>query len=310
MLTNPTASPSRQLRLKKQLPKELWPTFLGTKLDDSAYDELLDADTDVYSPEGFLVCRLRKRVLPAGDCERAFHELKKIKEQSKNRGLANGNIFMKKLRGKYVKKDGTVSRTAALIGRPDDVKHLGMSSVIGYMDRYPRMPFCRQTAFNAHHPDRFEKILPFLQRVSETYQRFDAERFEKQMIWVRKTNQDFIIRGTPFTTITVNQNWQTAVHTDEGDLKDGLSCITVLRAGDFNGGHLVFPHYRLAVKLDSTDLLLFDSHHMHGNTAIIGKPGEFTRVSCVLYYRKKMIDCLSAVEELQRAKTRQRGTKL
>jgi predicted 2-oxoglutarate/Fe(II)-dependent dioxygenase YbiX len=119
-----------------------------------------------------------------------------------------------------------------------------------------------------------------------------------------------LIADTSFTTITVNQNFQTAVHTDQGDLKAGLSNILVLRAGDVQGGILVFPHYRAAVRLDTCDLLLFDSHHMHGNTPIFGKVGQFTRVSLVLYYRERMIDCGSAAEEMERAKRRQKGDRL
>ncbi len=56
--------------------------------------------------------------------------------------------------------------------------------------------------------------------------------------------------------------------------------------------------------------MLFDSHHMHGNTALYGKVGNYTRISLVLYYRQNMIDCGTAAQELERAKNRKLGDKL
>lgn len=127
---------------------------------------------------------------------------------------------------------------------------------------------------------------------------------------VDRTQPEWLIPGTPFTTVTVNRNWQTAVHTDRGDLKAGLSLITAMRRGEFTGGYLVFPHYRIAVDLQDRDLLMFDSHHMHGNTPIVGKVGQWERVSCVLYFRERMADCLTAQAELERAQHRKPGDPL
>lgn len=184
------------------------------------------------------------------------------------------------------------------------------SSIIGFYDRYVRTPYCRQTAFNAKQAADFKECLPYFQSIARLYQEINPLRFAAHWAVVDRTNRDWIIPGTPFTTVTVNKNWQTAVHTDKGDLKTGLSTITVLRAGEFIGAHLVFPHYRVAVKIDTCDLLLFNSHHMHGNTPLIGKINQFERVSCVCYYREKMHECGTAAEELERAKKRKRGDPL
>lgn len=230
---------------------------------------------------------------------RAFPTLASIKNLSKNRGTAAGKLYKNV---PYLKRDGTYSKTT-MVPKGAEV----MSSVIGFYDRYVRTPYCRQTAFNATEAQAFEKVLPFIQAVDVAYRTIDPERYAKQFAWVERTSKDFVIRDTSFTTVTVNQNFQTAVHTDQGDLKEGLSAILVLRSGEFKGANLVFPHYRVAVKLDTCDLMLFDSHHMHGNTPLFGKLGQYTRVSLVLYYREKMIECGTAVQELERAKNRKPG---
>ncbi len=291
----------KRIDLKFQHPKERWDNFIGVKLDDSSYDMLIEEDADVYTPDGDLLMRFRKRILPAAAAEVAFGELVKIKNKTNNRGMATGRIYSDRKRTTTL--DGRKSNTPRM---PENAKV--MSSIIGFFDRYPRTPFCRETAYNAESSKQFhESILPFLQLVDRAYQITDGYRYAKQRKVVDRTSKDFVIAGTSFTTITVNQNFQTAVHTDQGDLKDGLSCILALRAGEFQGGNLVFPHYRVAVRLDSCDLLLFDSHHMHGNTAMYGKAHGFKRVSLVCYYRERMIDCGTAEEELKRAKTRKAG---
>lgn len=300
-----------QVRLTFQHPPETWRSFLGVKLDETSYDRLIVDDADVFTPEGALLCSFRRACLDRGAAAAAFPILCEIREISVNRGIANGRAALARLNQPYIKQDGTKSKYMRSLGSVGaDANAFGSSAVIGYMDRYPRRPFCRETAFNANRRAEFAQVVPFLRSVDACYRAAAPERYALQRAVVDRTSRDFVIDSTSFTTITVNQNWQTAVHTDAGDLKAGLSAIVVLRAGEFQGAHLVFPHYRVAVKLDTCDLLLFDSHHMHGNTPLVGSPGAFKRVSLVCYYREAMIDCGTAAQELERAKNRKPGDRL
>lgn len=90
------------------------------------------------------------------------------------------------------------------------------------------------------------------------------------------------IPGTPFTTVTVNRDARMAVHRDDGNLPGGYGVLTVIEAGDYDGGLLVFPEYRAAVDLRSCDVLIADNREAHGNTEFVGR-GAFNRVSVVLY---------------------------
>lgn len=293
----------KQIHLTFQHPKEKWDEFLGEKVDENSYDSLVEEDADVYTPEGEILFHFRKKCLSPESAQKAFPVLLGIRGKSTNRGVATGKLFIEK------------SRDHTLDGRPTNTKRgptdiAPISNIIGFFDRYIRTPYCRETAFNSTDPIGWSKVLPFLQSCAIEFKRAAPERYQIQQEVCDKTNQDWIIKGTNFTTITVNQNWSTACHRDVGDLKEGLSCITALRGGVYKGANLVFPHYRVAVNLDTCDLLMFDSHHIHGNTPLIGKVGGFKRVSLVLYYRERMQDCKSAKEELEIAKNRKPGDPL
>jgi 2-oxoglutarate-Fe(II)-dependent dioxygenase family protein len=86
------------------------------------------------------------------------------------------------------------------------------------------------------------------------------------------------------TTITVNKNFRTAIHTDRGDLKVGFSSLTGL--GKFSGGLLVIPRYRVAFNIRPSSVLMMDTHEFHGNTRITGDC-----ISCVLYCRERITRC-------------------
>lgn len=276
--------------------------FLGVKLSEAYADLIIREDADVYCPDGSLLLKFRKNCLPPQACKAAWKVLRTIKGKSLNRGLATSKLFTKV---PAVRKAGYVSNTHEV-----PAKYAVHSNIVGYFDRYIRIPFCRQASWNAKHPELFRECFPFFQAISKTYEQEAGDRFELQRAVAGRTKPEWIIPGTVFSTVTVNRNWQTAVHKDEGDLKAGLSMIVALEGGGYQGGNLIFPEFRVGVDLRNTDLLMFDSHHMHGNTPIVGKHGEWERISCVLYYREQMAKCLGAAEELERAKNRKKGDPL
>jgi hypothetical protein len=146
------------------------------------------------------------------------------------------------------------------------------------------------------------EALPLVQTVSSWFRELVPDRWAAQQEAWEHTHPDFRIPGTVFTTLTVNRNWQTAVHQDKGDFRPGFGCMTVFRAGSYSGGLLCFPQYGVGVDLNTRDVLCSDVHAWHGNTPLVGGPGPWERVSVVLYYRENMFRCGSAEQELRRAK--------
>lgn len=166
------------------------------------------------------------------------------------------------------------------------------SGVVGSMDRFPRLPYCRQTTYTRDNPERVKKGYPFIQELAKMFEELLPERYAAQKSECSKVDDFFIIPETPFTTITVNKNFRTAAHRDAGDLSKGFSNLLVISNGkEYEGGYLVLPEYRVAVDVQPGDLLLINNHEgIHGNTEFSGEEG-YERMSLVCYFRENMVEC-------------------
>lgn len=167
-----------------------------------------------------------------------------------------------------------------------------MSGIAGWFDRYPRIPYGRATAYTQSHFDKFQMSFPFLQSLDRGFRELLPIRWEAQRSAADRIDSAFLVPGTVFTTITVNKTFRTAAHRDAGDLSEGLSNLLVLsNNGNYTGGYLIFPEYRIAVNVRPGDLLLVNNHEIiHGNTPIILQDEEAERISLVCYFREKMLE--------------------
>lgn len=296
--------------------------LLGVHLDESYIETLITYDADVYCSEsGKCLAKFRKKVIPFQVQKLAYEALYNLSRKSSlNRGTAAGwsdeeaekavgkkeGVGFKRVEGtnryKLIRSDGRLSNTLYSI----PVK----SSIAGYMDSSARNPYCRQTAFNQKHYDKFKEAYPIIKLVDNYYSELMPDHYSKQREEADKTAKDFVIKNTSFTTLTVNNNWQTAVHTDKGDYEEGFGNLVALRKGKYTGGHLVLPKWGVGFDLQNGDLLLMDVHEHHGNTPIVLEDPNATRISLVMYYRKNMIKCGSAKEELERVVNRSKGDKI
>ena len=175
---------------------------------------------------------------------------------------------------------------------------------MGYFDRSHRQPFCRPCSFNLQHPELFDKLRPYIGRVGEVFREDeDLKEFcEIQKEAVSKTTPDWIIKDTPFTTITVNRNWRTYAHPDEGNLAGGFSAMTCMSEGMGGGGELIFPNFECAIEVRDGDILYADTHYLHGNTEFLAMPGMYERITAVFYFRDGMTKGLPRAEEIEHAK--------
>lgn len=308
----------RIVNLSYQMPDDEAAALAGTMLDERSYDILIEEDADVFKPNGEPLIKFRRAILDPGVCKAAYENLRDAATLSVNRGIAAGTIDVpegdklvgafkvgkkSKMRYKALKSNGTLSNT--------NYANLVQSGIVGYFDRNARFPYCRLTAFNlADNGARFAQAMPFITAVDRVFAEAAPDRYAAQQEIVKRTSPDFYIHGTVFTTITVNKNWQTAVHKDVGDYERGFGVMSALRAGHFTGCYLCWPAFRVAVNMQTTDVCLADVHEWHGNTPLVGRPGRYERVSCVFYYRASMVNCGSATEELERAKSRRAGEPL
>lgn len=168
------------------------------------------------------------------------------------------------------------------------------SGVAGWYDRYPRIPYGRATSYTEKNPELFAKAYPFLQSLNRGFKELLPWRWGNQKAAADKLDPRFLVPDTVFTTITVNKSFRTAAHFDAGDLNEGLSNLLVLGDGEYTGGYLVFPEYRVAVNVRPGDLLLVNNHEvLHGNTPIVLNHENAERISLVCYFREKMLELKS-----------------
>ena len=287
-----------EYRVRNKISAEELEEKKGKVLTDDDYNILLTRPCKLRKPDGKMLAVYLPKVIPQDVNETSYEILHGFKgAATDNRGLASGSP-------RYATGGGAV-RTRT--------KHVA-SAIIGSFDpQGGGKNFCRLTAWTGKETEKFENLYPLFQTIAEKFQEYVPDRFAKQMDFVNNTHPDWIIPKTPFTTITINNTYPTGVHTDKGDLDEGFSTLACLRRGEFTGGRLIFPEYRVGVDMQDGDIVLMDAHEWHGNTFITCACGEHPndgwrevgpcrkcgaeRVSVVCYYRTKMGQCEAKDEE-------------
>ena len=170
-----------------------------------------------------------------------------------------------------------------------------MSGIAGYFDRYPRIPYGRETSYTEKNREKFALCYPYLQKLNSQFAKLIPNRWKAQNEQASKLDPRFRIDGTVFTTLTVNHNWRTACHRDAGDLTTGFSNICGVTGPEgkgWRGGQFILPEYRIAINLQPGDMLLVNNHEgIHGNDELIGDDND--RMTIVAYFREKMVDLQS-----------------
>jgi hypothetical protein len=275
--------------------------FEGKMLSFSDVKIMFKDSVDVYCKQTKqCIAKYRKNVIPADIQLAAFTSLKKVVGDNSNRAVTSATS-----QEAEITKKGKASKTSRV-----RFKGEVLTGIAGFFDRTPRFPNCRLTAFNKHHFDKFKKAYPIIKLVDNMYKSLMPEQYSRQRKQADKTSKDFVIPDTSFTTVTVNQNWQTAVHKDSGDFKEGFGNLVALRKGTFTGGYFVVVRWGVGFDLRNGDLLMVDVHQWHGNTPIVKDDKNAIRLSLVMYYRENMINCGTMAEELKRVQNRKKGESL
>jgi hypothetical protein len=241
----------------------------------SQINVIYEEDVDIYSEEGRLLVRFRKKILTASKCKKFYDATYKFTSSavSGNRGSATG------------------SKKRDVYNNPR-IK----SAILGYFDRWaPKEkvqirrtgidPFIevRETRFSANNPQKFKQTFPLIQEINSFYRKLLPECFKKQNAKAKET--PFKIPKTAFTTITTNINFQTSIHKDRGDDKEGFGNLAVIQRGKYAGGEICLPQYGFGVDVREGDLLFMDVHEWHGNLPIRKIDANAVRMSIVCYLR-------------------------
>jgi len=175
------------------------------------------------------------------------------------------------------------------------------SGVGGFMDRYPRIPFCRETGWSANNHELYKEALPLFHAAANVFKNELPVRYMGQMEAMKQLGPDWQIGDTPYTTLTINRDFRTAAHRDVGDLCEswettenprGFSNLLVLDNGkNYDGFYLCFPEFRVAANIRAGDLILMNAHRIHSNSPSFDYEEGFERMSVVMYFRESMLNC-------------------
>jgi hypothetical protein len=175
------------------------------------------------------------------------------------------------------------------------------SGVGGFMDRYPRIPFCRETGWQSNNKDKYEASIALFETANEVFKREVPNRWAGQAAAMEQLGEDWRIGNTVYTTLTINRDFRTAAHRDVGDLCEsyetannprGFSNLLVLDNGKhYNGFYLCFPEFRVAADIRAGDMIMMNAHRIHSNSPAFDYEEGFERMSVVMYFRESMLSC-------------------
>ena len=238
---------------------------------------IIDHDADVFTNDGKLLLRFRKKALTNKNVDDFYDNIIYFaKNVSSNRGSTTGS-----------KKKNVLENPKV------------MSNIFGFFDRWSpshKVIFkklgktpdvtVRECRFNQDYPENYKKTIPLIKEIDEQYSKLTPEQYKLQR---KKANQTYFkIPGTSFTTVTTNVNFQTTIHTDKGDDEEGFGNLAVIERGKYTGGETCFPQYGVGVDVRTGDVLFMDVHQPHANLPIVKETDDTIRLSIVCYLRKNV----------------------
>lgn len=293
-----------RLVVRTRVPSQQVAAWKGRHPTKDHFDVVIDGNAKVFGPDGKLLLQLIRNELDPQIVEDTYPVFKWMKQfKSDARGMYAGAVGM----GRWKRKDGTwsTSKIKKPIDKDGNIINVA-SAIAGYIEpQGGRHPFCRATKVTRDHPEKWSLMQDLLRTSAAAYQRHAPERYEAQMAYVKQTHSAWVVEGSPFTTVTVNNHVPAAYHQDAGDLKDGMGCMMVFKQGTYRGFELVVPEYRLAVRMEHADLLLFDPTIWHGNMPPFDESDDAERISVVMYYRKGITGCDTPANEVLKAQQKE-----
>ncbi len=323
--THPVKTKVKTLVVEPKLTNDEIKAREGTYFTEKDIDTLIKEDCDIYgldpkTGEKKLIAKFRKNVFPKDVIRQGWEAFCQTAAPSRNRGAAAGPIQLKsaywkkrkptevtKWSAKYV-QDGKVSKMR--------VNNNVFSSVLGFFESTPFMGLpCRLTSYTQRYFKQYKHGTPFIQSIAKVFKQLVPEAYNRQ--YKRASSKPaYQIPETPFSSVTINRNFRTALHMDAGDFREGFGNLSVIERGYYQGGYTMFPRYKVGFDLRTGDFVAMDVHEWHCNTEMteskedaeknkklkrihfddittgtLGSEKRFTRISFVCYLREKLVDC-------------------
>ena len=162
------------------------------------------------------------------------------------------------------------------------------SNVMGAFDRQALLAWCRLTHCTVKRYEEFEAEKPFFKQVDALFKKHmpKERQFILDIIGDLK-DERYSLFGTAFSTITVNHDFQTALHRDGNNCRGGIAVLSSLNKGTYDGFEFVFPEMRLAFENSTGSFLCGDNQkYVHGQLPMTNASKDAESIWFVFYTRE------------------------
>lgn len=291
---------------------------MGKYYDISHYDKIIDTTQYGYKENGDLLFCLVKQNINIDCSEKYKDAIRSVaKSKTKNRGKAAGVVNLAKFPRKAVAlcdKDGKEftddkerysvyykEESGKVVNRCQS--NMVRCGVAGYFDAIAGLP-CRKVGWSNKNPLKHETLIDLAKEIEIGHMYFCKESYDYHKKKADEVPKNLLFKDTIYSTMTLNYDFRTASHKDSGDLKGGLSTLTIFEDADnnYDGFYLGLPEYKIAFDLRNRDTIYFDAHEIHANTEYNVKSDRLPiddltgnpfagRISVVCYLREKLNKC-------------------
>jgi hypothetical protein len=161
---------------------------------------------------------------------------------------------------------------------------------------------CTPAMLNKENPELAELLGQISLSNFDLFKEIDSQRAaEHERIVRNDIHPDWLIAGSPYTSGVINNSAALPYHKDSGNLIGSWSAMLSIRK-NMDGGYLHLPEYGVTLGIPDRSVTIFNGQALwHGVTPMIAAKKDAYRFTIVWYAKKKICQCVSAKDEVQRA---------
>jgi hypothetical protein len=233
--------------------------------------------TELRGKDGRVVALLLRDVIPRKLHRRAFHSWwHRVTHRVTDRTEVIGTSSLPKTIG----KDGRPSGFKGVCKGILDETPAGNArqETLGWSARGKITPITKK------YPGMLDDNRELIEVIDDLFQKHLPQFREKARAAIKQGPEGCRRWHTAFTSVYLFKGFSSRYHKDKNNLRGVLTALTPV--GDFAGGELVLPRWRVRIPFVPGDVVFFNPQEVHGNL-----PFEGDRLSAAFYCMRHIADC-------------------